>query len=118
MLRFLISFQQQVLCLSKQNRYSVVVFGGDGAHNRPRVVSMDGRIFANHTSVVSYFDAIPAGKAAVNLVLISMSTLVVFQVTAIRTYLKLSYTPTSWYSGQEYPRISFYYLAQTAANPT
>ena len=46
----------------KNNRYSVVLFGGNGVYDEPRSLVVHNRVFADWQQIVPYFDSIPAGK--------------------------------------------------------
>ncbi|EZA49996.1 Apolipophorins [Ooceraea biroi] len=44
------------------NRWSLVVFGGDGVHDQPRSIILDGQIFTKNVArFVDYFDYVPVG---------------------------------------------------------
>ncbi|KAJ3640007.1 hypothetical protein Zmor_003331 [Zophobas morio] len=45
----------------KNNRYSVVLFGGNGVYDEPRSLVVHNRVFADWQQIVPYFDSIPAG---------------------------------------------------------
>ncbi|KAJ8978166.1 hypothetical protein NQ317_004215 [Molorchus minor] len=44
------------------NRYSLVVFGGDGVYDLPRSVIIKGKTFTDSKSFMKYFDDIPMGN--------------------------------------------------------
>nr|XP_023014255.1 uncharacterized protein LOC111504020 [Leptinotarsa decemlineata] len=48
----------------RNNKYAVVVFGGDGVYEEPRSIIVDGNTFADSKSILSYFDNIPAGNGS------------------------------------------------------
>lgn len=46
-----------------ENRWSLVVFGGDGVYDKPRSIILDGQIFTkNVPRFVDYFDYVPIGN--------------------------------------------------------
>ncbi|XP_018566495.1 uncharacterized protein LOC108907336 [Anoplophora glabripennis] len=44
------------------NRYSAVVFGGDGIFDEPRSVILNGKTFTDSKSIVNYFNNLPIGN--------------------------------------------------------
>ncbi|XP_024879673.1 uncharacterized protein LOC112459670 [Temnothorax curvispinosus] len=45
------------------NRWSLVVFGGDGVHDKPRSIILDGQIFTKNVArFIDYFDHVPIGS--------------------------------------------------------
>lgn len=46
----------------KNNRYSLVVFGGNGIYEEPRSVVLNNEIFGTQQTIPTYFDNIPIGK--------------------------------------------------------
>lgn len=44
------------------NRYAVVLFGGDGVYEEPRSLVVNNNIFANAQQIITYFDSIPVGE--------------------------------------------------------
>ncbi|GLH12107.1 Apolipophorins, partial [Gryllus bimaculatus] len=44
------------------NRYSVVVFGGDGVYNQPRSVVLNNNVFTTPEEILQYFENIPTGS--------------------------------------------------------
>ncbi|KAL3290379.1 hypothetical protein HHI36_023721 [Cryptolaemus montrouzieri] len=46
------------------NRYAMVLFGGDGVYNDPRVRSLNGEIFTNHSSVMKTLENIRIGNGS------------------------------------------------------
>lgn len=45
----------------KNNRYSLVLFGGDGVYDLPRSMVMNDEIFTNYQRIQSYFGNMPVG---------------------------------------------------------
>ncbi|KAK9890371.1 hypothetical protein WA026_010464 [Henosepilachna vigintioctopunctata] len=48
----------------KDNRYAVVLFGGDGVFSEPRVRSINGEIFINSSTVMKTLEDIPIGNGS------------------------------------------------------
>ncbi|KAG5880871.1 hypothetical protein JTB14_004019 [Gonioctena quinquepunctata] len=46
------------------NKYAVVVFGGDGVYEEPRSIIVDGKTFTDSRSILSYFDNIHTGNGS------------------------------------------------------
>lgn len=71
------------------NRWSLVVFGGDGVHDRPRSIILDGQIFTKNVArFVDYFDYIPIGSGSQDIfAAIGFSSQLVFRAGVSKTFI-------------------------------
>lgn len=44
------------------NRYSIVIFGGDGVFDQPRSLIIKNDTFSDIQQIIPYFDSIPTGE--------------------------------------------------------
>lgn len=77
----------------RDNRYSVVLFGGDGVYNKPRSVVINSNVFTEHHFISSYFDHIPIGNGSLDIyAAISYSAKLIFRPGVSKTFVLLPCT--------------------------
>ncbi|CAL7937265.1 unnamed protein product [Xylocopa violacea] len=91
------SIDQLVIQMSKElkdqgltdNRWSLVVFGADGAFDGPRSVVFDGRIFAKNVArFIDYFDHVPIGDGSRDVfAAIAFASKLVFRAGVSKTFV-------------------------------
>ncbi|EGI63145.1 Apolipophorin [Acromyrmex echinatior] len=71
------------------NRWSLVVFGGDGVHDKPRSIILDGQIFTkNVPRFVDYFDYVPIGSGSQDIfAAIGFASRLVFRAGVSKTFI-------------------------------
>ncbi|XP_012534919.2 uncharacterized protein LOC105835859 [Monomorium pharaonis] len=71
------------------NRWSLVVFGGDGVYDRPRSIILDGQIFTkNVPRFVDYFDYVPIGNGSQDIfAAIGFASQLVFRAGVSKTFI-------------------------------
>lgn len=71
------------------NRWSLVVFGGDGVYDRPRSIILDGQIFTkNVPRFVNYFDHVPVGDGSEDIfAAIGFASRLVFRAGVSKTFI-------------------------------
>lgn len=71
------------------NRWSLVVFGGDGVHERPRSIILDGQIFTKNVArFVDYFDYVPIGSGSQDIfAAIGFASQLVFRAGVSKTFI-------------------------------
>lgn len=73
-----------------KNRYSAVVFGGDGVFYSPRSLVVNGTIFADHEAFPAYFDRMPVGNGSADIFeAVTYATKLIFQPGASKTFVLL-----------------------------
>ncbi|XP_034937258.1 uncharacterized protein Apoltp [Chelonus insularis] len=75
----------------KDNRWSLVIFGGDGVFDKPRSLILGSQIFTNDTSrFVDYFDNIPSGFGSQDVfAAIGFASQLVFRAGVSKTFILL-----------------------------
>lgn len=71
------------------NRWSLVVFGGDGVHDQPRSIALDGQIFTKNVGrFVDYFDYVPVGSGSQDIfAAIGFASQLVFRAGVSKTFI-------------------------------
>ncbi|XP_025074116.1 uncharacterized protein LOC105427375 [Pogonomyrmex barbatus] len=71
------------------NRWSLVVFGGDGVHDKPRSIILDGQIFTKNVAhFVDYFDYVPNGDGSQDIfAAIGFASQLVFRAGVSKTFI-------------------------------
>nr|XP_012235380.1 PREDICTED: uncharacterized protein LOC105679739 [Linepithema humile] len=71
------------------NRWSLVVFGGDGVYDKPRSIILDGQIFTkNVVRFVDYFDHVPIGGGSQDIfAAIGFASRLVFRAGVSKTFI-------------------------------
>lgn len=71
------------------NRWSLVVFGGNGVHDRPRSIILDGQIFTKNVArFVDYFDYVPAGDGNQDIfAAIGFASQLIFRAGVSKTFI-------------------------------
>lgn len=71
------------------NRWSLVVFGGDGVHDRPRSIILDGQIFTKNVArFIDYFDYVPIGSGNEDIfAAIGFASRLVFRAGVSKTFI-------------------------------
>ncbi|KAK2581438.1 hypothetical protein KPH14_005113 [Odynerus spinipes] len=93
------SIEQLVNQLSKElkdqglvaNRWSLVTFGGNGVHDKPRSVILDGQVFTkNVMRFIDYFDHVPVGNGNQDIfAAIGFASQLVFRAGVSKTFILL-----------------------------
>lgn len=72
------------------NRYSLIVFGGNGVYEEPRNIIINNNIFGTHQTIPSYFENIPTGNGSSDIFeALNFATKLVFRPGVSKTFILL-----------------------------